>query len=163
MIAVTDVHYRSQTANAALVIARDWADAWAATERAVTIPVPDEYEPGAFYRRELPAVLAVLEGSAPLDVVIVDGYVWLGAEHPGLGAYLWRALGQATPVVGIAKNRFGEAPAVEVVRGESSRPLYVTAAGMDDQEAAARVASMHGRHRVPTLVLRADHLARGLP
>jgi deoxyribonuclease V len=48
-----------------------------------------------------------------------------------------------------------------VVRG-GARPLHVTALGLDAADAAARVAAMHGPYRLPTLLKRADQLARGL-
>ena len=48
-----------------------------------------------------------------------------------------------------------------VLRGDSSRPLFVTAAGMNPHGAAELVRGMHGPHRVPTLLKRADQLARG--
>jgi deoxyribonuclease V len=34
--------------------------------------------------------------------------------------------------------------------------------GIDPREAATLVAGMHGPHRIPTLLRRADQLARGL-
>jgi deoxyribonuclease V len=64
--------------------------------------------------------------------------------------------------VGVAKTRFQSAAAVEVLRGRSKRPLFVTAAGLPATDAAAQVAAMHGPTRIPTLVARADQLARGL-
>jgi len=48
-----------------------------------------------------------------------------------------------------------------VLRGDSSRPLFVTAAGMNADGAAELVRGMHGLHRLPTLLKRADQLARG--
>ena len=41
------------------------------------------------------------------------------------------------------------------------RPLFVTARGMPAADAARLVESMHGGHRIPTLIARVDHLARG--
>ena len=67
-----------------------------------------DYQPGEFYKRELPLLLSVL-GMLPRkpDVVVIDGYVWLGVDdRKGLGAHLFDALGQAIPVVGIAKTQF---------------------------------------------------------
>ena len=52
--------------------------------------------------------------------------------------------------------------AVLVFRGQSSRPLYVTAAGLTAAEAAVTVGEMAGRHRVPDALKLADRLARGL-
>ena len=52
--------------------------------------------------------------------------------------------------------------AVRVFRGRSSRPLYVTAAGMTVTEAAAVVSEMAGQFRIPGALKLADRLARGL-
>jgi len=47
-----------------------------------------------------------------------------------------------------------------VLRGDSRRPLYVTAAGLDPAAAALHVRSMHGPFRIPTLLKRVDQLCR---
>jgi deoxyribonuclease V len=124
---------------------------------------PAAYEPGRFYRRELPALLSVVEKLLDRpDIIMIDGYVWLGQESdPGLGAYLYQALGGSSAVIGVAKTLFKEGPAVRGIRrGASVRPLYVTAAGMDLNEAAERVVQMHGKFRIPTLLKKVDRLCR---
>jgi deoxyribonuclease V len=165
VIAFTDVHYVAAQATAACVLAAAWTDAEPAVERTAAWPVAADYAPGELYRRELPPLLAVLDGLAhPVELIVVDGFAWLGPDRPGLGVHLHRALGDAVPVVGVAKNEFAgaRAVAVPVIRGASARPLWVTAVGVDPAAAASRVAVMHGAHRIPTLLLRADHVARGL-
>jgi len=162
--AVLDVHYEDGEALAACGLFRDFADE--RFEREVTRRVSPvaPYEPGAFYRRELPCLLAVLgEVEAPLDLIFVDGYVWLDAAgRRGLGAHLHEALAERVPVVGVAKTAFaGSAFAEPALRGASKKPLYITAVGIDAKVAAAHVRSMHGEHRVPTLLARVDRLARG--
>jgi deoxyribonuclease V len=164
MIACTDVHYTNTHAIAACILFRDWSDAH--PDRAITQRVEDPapYEPGRFYRRELPAVLSVISRlTVRPEVIIIDGYVWLGDwDHPGLGAHLHKALGGSVAVIGVAKKLFLRGPAVQCVRrGTSARPLYVSAAGMDLNEAAARIVELHGEFRVPTLLKRADRLCRG--
>jgi deoxyribonuclease V len=163
VIAVTDVHYRGGRATAAAVVAASWTDRRAALERVVDSAVAADYTPGELYRRELPALLAVLAAlpAAP-DIVVVDGFAWLGPERAGLGVHLHRALGGAAVVVGVAKSAFAGSVALPVRRGTSARPLWVTAAGMEAAQAAAAVAAMHGANRLPTLLVRADHLARQL-
>jgi len=80
---------------------------------------------------------------------------------PGLGAQLFDALHDATPIVGVAKTRsLNDTWSEPVYRGKSLSPLYVTAAGVETVKAAALVSSMHGKHRIPTLLQRVDHLAR---
>lgn len=159
-----DVDYRDDGAVAACVLAEEWADARPAAETVVRIAEVEPYQPGAFFRRELPCLLAVLEAApARPEVVVVDGYAWLGGEdEPGLGAHLFRALEGRVPVVGVAKTRFERARlAEEVLRGDSRKPLFVTAAGMDAGLAARLVAAMHGPFRIPTLLKRVDALCRG--
>ena len=159
--------YRDGLAVAAGVWFRGWAAGAAEREATAVIREVADYTPGEFYRRELPCLLAVLAGGPPPDIGVVDGYAWLGLAHgagrPGLGAYLYEALGRRVPVVGVAKTRFASAEAVPVVRGGSRSPLWVTAAGVDPAEAAGRVAAMAGPYRVPALLRRADHLARTTP
>lgn len=164
MLVALDIDYGSAAVTAACVGFATWDAAEADLElvvRAETVPEP--YAPGELYRRELPHLLAALDRvDAPIEVVVVDGYVWLGPGRPGLGARLHRALGERTPVVGVAKNPFAGAAGVPVRRGASARPLFVTAAGMDAQAAAQAIQGMHGSYRVPTLLRRVDRLARGL-
>ena len=159
-----DVDYRERGAAAAGVVFADWADAVAAAEAVEHVAGVAEYEPGSFYKRELPCLLAVLARlpDSP-SLIIVDGYVWLeGEDKPGLGGRLFDALGGKVPVVGVGKTRFASCRvAVPVVRGDqATRPLWVTAAGMDAQEAATAVKGMHGPHRIPTLLKRVDTLCR---
>jgi deoxyribonuclease V len=162
MMACLDVAYREPGASAAGVTFRDWSDASATEERVVQIPVVQPYEPGRFFLRELPCLLAVLQVLPPVELVVIDGYVWLErGKRPGLGAHLYTALDQKIPVVGVAKTRFRGADLVcEIRRGTSSRPLFVTAAGMPAELAAEHVRSMHGKHRIPTLLARVDQLCR---
>jgi deoxyribonuclease V len=163
MIACTDVYYRATHAVAACLLFRDWRDDRPCLELTGRVEEPAAYEPGRFYRRELPALLSVV-GRLPdrPHIIIIDGYVWLGQEsYPGLGAYLYQALGGTSAVIGVAKTLFKEGPAVRgITRGTSVRPLYVTAAGLDLNEAAERVVQMHGEFRIPTLLKKVDRLCR---
>lgn len=163
LIAAIDVAYGPQGAAAACVLFHAFGDAAPASEHIARITEVADYEPGAFYKRELPCILAVLRaaGATP-DVILVDGYVWLSADgRPGLGARLHEALGGTAAVVGVAKTGFaGGGFAVEVLRGDSARPLFVTAAGVDAAVAASWIRGMHGRHRLPTLLKRVDRMCR---
>jgi len=164
VIAAVDVCYQDHgPALAACVLFRAWGDARASKSLVETIEQVLPYEPGAFYKRELPCVLQVLRAAGePLDVVVIDGYVWLSDDgRPGLGAHLFEALGKTVPVVGVAKTSFmGSAFAEEVLRGGSSKPLFVTAAGAPGAVAAAWVRQMSGPHRLPTLLKQVDRLCR---
>jgi deoxyribonuclease V len=163
MIACVDVDYREAFAVAACVCFQAWSDDTPASESTVEIRDVAPYQSGQFYRRELPCILAVLKSLPELpQVVIIDGYVWLGAQQPGLGAHLYEALGRQAAVIGVAKTRFLQAEPVELVlRGRSRSPLYVTAAGTDVVEAARHIRTMHGLYRMPTLLKRVDQLSRG--
>lgn len=182
MLACVDVHYHKDLmATVALVVFEDWSSSTAANTFVTTMPCDADYEPGNFYKRELPCILAVLEkigfsastiDSKPTSVsslipgcIIIDGYVWLtddkGKQKPGLGAHLFKSLGETVTVIGIAKSRFKDAPAVEILRGTSDQPLFITAAGIVVDEAAQLIKGMHGDYRLPTLIKLADQLARG--
>jgi deoxyribonuclease V len=158
-----DVQYLDDGgARAALVIAEDAAFTALIEERTVLVEQVAEYRPGKFYERELPALEQVLSDVAPLDLLIVDGYVDLDPDgRPGLGAHVADA-GLAPVVLGVAKTRFRAAThAAEVLRGQSTKPLYVTASGMTLDAAANLVRAMAGDARLPDALRRVDRLARG--
>jgi deoxyribonuclease V len=159
-----DVDYGALRVLAACVGFADWMDAAAAFERTRDFAgAPAAYESGQFYRRELPYLLELLRSlERPVALVIIDGFVWLDGGRPGLGAHLHAALGGSCPVIGVAKRSFaGAANVIPVLRGESQVPLFISAVGLDLDEAARAVAQMHGNYRVPTLLKRVDQLSRG--
>jgi len=163
MILATDTYYREKTAVVAGVLFRHWPDAAPVNEIAVCVEDIRTYEPGRFYKRELPCILELLD---QLDdwpaIIVIDGFVHLRSRHyPALGRYLFDALNAKIPVIGVAKNPVKDTPAdVELCRGKSRRPLYVTAAGMDLIQAKKHIANMHGNFRIPTLLKRVDQLCR---
>lgn len=166
MIVCVDVDYRESCGVAALVAIPKWdSDTDAATLVVRIEGAPPPYVPGAFYRRELPYLTRVIDAARDRGirptVVVVDGYAWLGPSVKGLGAHLSEALA-GTPVIGVAKTPYrASAPVtVEVIRGGSTTPLFVTAAGIDTKEAGAHVQVMHGAHRIPTMLRRVDRAAR---
>jgi deoxyribonuclease V len=163
MIAAVDVCYSDTGATAGGVLFTHWTSEQPALELREFIEQVEPYEPGSFYKRELPCLLKLLEPvKGQVETIIVDGYVWLGPENrPGLGARLYETLGEQTPVIGVAKSIFGGATNAEaVLRGRSKRQLYVTAAGMDPVIVAKNIQVMHGPHRIPTLLKRVDQLCR---
>jgi deoxyribonuclease V len=162
-VGAVDVHYNDVGgATAALVVCGDGALAMVMAEHVAHVPHVAPYEPGALFKRELPCIGAVLALSAPIDLLVVDGYATLDPDgRPGLGAYAADAFN--LPVIGVAKTPFRTAThAIEVIRGTATRPLYVTAAGgIGIDEAARIVAGMAGPHRMPSALARVDRLARG--
>jgi deoxyribonuclease V len=162
MILALDAHYRQDDSGRVAAVAfNDWTDNRPAEEYYTEITHAEPYRPGEFYLRELPGLLEIIEkvGEKP-DMIVVDGYAWLGRDRPGLGARLWESLGRTVPVIGVAKSPFKGAPALEVEHGGSWRHLYVTAAGIDQVKAAEAIRSMHGAHFMPEMLRLVDRLSR---
>lgn len=158
-----DVHYKNDRAAVAAVVFDGWTDHKPTLE--ITLPIPHvlPYEPGQFYKRELPCILTVLHELALVsDTIVIDGFVTLGQHNrAGLGAHLYRALERRTPVIGVAKSAFKDTPVeTQLCRGRSTRPLYITSAGVPLDCAKAQVAMMHGLHRIPVLLKKVDELCR---
>ena len=167
MFACLDVDYSSARTCAACVLFARWNSSKPTAELLARLNSEDAagYIPGAFYERELPALLAVLDKLPftvdALDALVVDGYVWLGHGRPGLGHYLFEATQRRVPVIGVAKNAFADnGVALPLLRGGSQTPLYVTAIGIDALEARQAIARMHGEHRLPTLLRWVDRACR---
>lgn len=165
MIMAVDVQYAEEgTARVAAVLFEQWTDSTPRHEFTIECSNIAEYEPGKFYLRELPCILAILEVIPDaLSGIVVDGHVDLGERGPGLGRHLYDALDGQIPVIGVAKSFFPDTGAIEVQRGNSRRPLYVSSAGIPASEIALGVGRMHGKYRFPTLLKRVDSLARGRP
>lgn len=164
LIACLDAAYSETSASAACLLFTAWDAATPAQVLTWRQGVAAAYEPGVFYKRELPLLLAVLQQvKRPPATIVIDGYVWLdGDRRPGLGAILHNALMERIPVVGVGKTAFGDAGSwcIPVARGTSRRPLFVSAVGTSVEEAAEGVRTMHGGHRVPTLLQLVDREAR---
>jgi deoxyribonuclease V len=81
-----DVQYLSTGgARAAAVLAADALFAHVLTERTAVVPRVAPYQPGEFYRRELPplrAVLDDLDDLGGLGLLVVDGYADLDPAGP---------------------------------------------------------------------------------
>lgn len=156
-----DVYYPAAGgATAALVVATTPAFATITEEHFIAQPTALPYKPGAFFERELPPIQAVLHETPCLDLLIIDGYVTLDPTgRPGLGHHVRAAMN--IPVIGVAKTQFQPAThAVEVYRGSSLRPLYVTADGLAPADAADLVRTMAGPYRLPDALKRVDTLSR---
>lgn len=159
LIVCVDVDYRQDSAVAAGLWFRGWSSDVVEHQAVTFITAVADYEPGAFYRRELPCLLEVIALGPAADVVVVDGYVWLGEGIAGLGAHLHDAIGGT--VIGVAKTRFLAATdALPIYRGASRTPLFVSAVGVPTETAARSVSAMHGPYRMPTLLKQVDSLAR---
>ena len=170
-----DVDYRRDAAqrefaSVAAVAFDDWSAERSVFESVHRVRDVQPYEPGAFYKRELPslvsAVHSVLAQGVALDGIVVDGYVWLGPSHAGLGAklheYLHTISLSSVPVVGVAKKHFegAESVACAIERGRSKNSLWISSEGIELSDAAQKVKQMHGEFRIPTLLRRVDQLCR---
>jgi len=159
MICCLDVDYQATRGNCSAVLFQHWEDAMPAKiYSSVTDPVAP-YEPGAFYKRELPCMLNTLHlVEEKINTLVIDGYVWLGENRGGLGFHLYETLKRQIPVIGVAKSKFRgvECVALPVLRGKSGNPLWVTSIGMDVQDAARHIEQMAGEFRLPDLIKLAD-------
>ena len=162
LVGCLDVHYADPRAAAACLVLPSWQASEPADCVVRTVDGVMPYQPGAFYRRELPCLEEALKALHHIpDILVIDGYVWLGQGKKGLGAYLFEARESLGAVVGIAKTSFaGAEPVGEVFRGQSRRPLFVSAVGMELAGACARVREMHGEFRVPWAMSEVDRIVR---
>lgn len=164
MILAVDVYYEGETAKAVGVLF-NWKDAQPAQVVNAHIGKVAPYEPGHFYKRELPCIEAILEQANMdnVEAIIVDGYVYASnTKAYGLGGHLYEAIVRSKPVIGVAKTPFknNEETCMEVQRGDSKKPLYISAIGIDLAEAAVEIAGMHGEFRIPTMLKELDRLTR---
>lgn len=165
MILAIDVQYEEDSALAAGVLFSSWDSATPDKSIVKTISGIEPYEPGSFYKRELPCILSLLEDlEDDIDVIIVDGFVTLGeTEDKGLGMHLYDSLENKITVIGVAKRSFKDTPEkCELYSGGSEKPLFITAVGIDLEDAKSLITSMDGKHRIPTLLKKVDQLCRGI-
>lgn len=165
MIIAIDVHYRTDEAKIVAVQFENWGDV---EPNQVFIEMKTdiaEYEPGAFYKRELPCIIEVMKkvDMNAITCIVVDGYVYLNDDDKkGLGYYVFEHFGHQIPVIGVAKTSFHQNTknVRPILRGGSANPLYVTSIGIDLDEAAQKIQSMAGVFRMPTLLKLMDTLTK---
>jgi len=165
MILAFDTYYFDNKAKTVCIAFESWEkeDANIVTEEILEDIAA--YQPGEFYKRELPCIISLLK-KLPVEnfeTIIVDGYVFLDDDQkPGLGDHLYRALACSVAVIGVAKTNYATLDNNKrlVLRGESSKPLYVTAIGIGLDEAAKLVKNMKGPNRIPALLKRLDTLTK---
>ncbi|MEN2468636.1 endonuclease V [Burkholderia sp. GS2Y] len=163
MILIVDVSYSDDSALAAGMVIESWESNVVVERLTANVDSLASYIPGKFYLRELPCIIELLKRvEHPLECIVVDGYVTLGADGcPGLGMRLWQHLDGKVPVVGVAKTKFlGTPENAEILRGGSSKPLFVTAAGIDLELAKSNIVKMVGKFRIPDLIKATDRLSR---
>jgi exodeoxyribonuclease-5/deoxyribonuclease V len=161
MILAFDSYYFDNKAKTVCVAFEDWCSDKPYKIYDETIEHTEDYQSGEFYKRELPCIISLLNkiDIQSIDIIIVDGFVFLDDDGKlGLGGYLYQTLQQKIPVIGVAKNNFATIVHCKqaLLRGESMKPLYITAIGVDVQEATQKIKSMHGEFRIPTLLKMLD-------
>ncbi|OIN56991.1 endonuclease V [Arsenicibacter rosenii] len=165
MLLAFDTYYTGHTAKTVCIAFKGWQDNEPAHVYTEDRDGIEDYVSGEFYRRELPCLLSLLEKipQEDIDAILVDGYVYLDdAGSFGLGGRLYQALGGRIPVIGIAKTNFVRITTAKraLIRGNSQKPLYITAIGVEVDQAAEWVSSMDGPYRMPTLLKYVDTLTR---
>jgi deoxyribonuclease V len=130
-----------------------------------TIASQEAYESGAFYKRELPCILHLLEKIEvnDIEIIVIDGFVVLDDNGKlGLGGHLFHHFYQKIPIIGVAKNDFAHLDCLKraLLRGESKKPLFITALGIDLEVATEHIRTMAGEFRMPTLLKQLDILTR---
>jgi len=163
MILAVDVAYKDSLAFASGILFQNWSDTIPQRQITTRIDHIQDYVPGQFYKRELPCILELLTQLDTLPATIfVDGFVLLGRDRrPGLGQHLYEELKGKVTVIGVAKTLFYDTPReTELYRKDSKRPLYITAAGVDEAEAKSYIVKMHGANRIPTLLKLVDQICK---
>jgi len=165
MIYAFDTYYYDDYANTICIAFEDWTSEKETEIFSEKTNITSDYESGAFYKRELPCIVSLLQkiDLKEGDMIIVDGYVTLDNDGKiGLGGYLYEALDQKYPIIGIAKNEFTtpDSQRRNIYRGESKTPLFLTAKGIDVDEVVPKIEQMHGSYRFPTLLKKLDQLTR---
>jgi len=167
MIYAFDTYYKGQEAKTVCIGFKEWEEEAYTFTKSIISSVPDEYVSGQFYKREMPCILELLKEVPlqPEDIIVVDGHVFLDDEGKlGLGGHLYEQLGQTNAIVGVGKSNFASLNQLkrEVYRGQSKKPLYITAVGLDLDEVAHQVAQMHGDYRMPDLLRDLDQMTKAL-
>jgi len=164
MILALDVHYKETYAKSVGVLF-NWQDNAPAKIITAIIYDVEDYTPGLFYKRELPCLLPVINqvSKDAIEAIIIDGYVYIdNHKNFGLGGHLWKALDENIAVIGVGKTTFhtNRQTVVEVFRGTGKNPLYVSAIGMDNNDAAQLVKNMHGEYRIPGILKTLDQITK---
>lgn len=166
MIYCFDTFYGEDYAKTAVVGIEDWNSSQPTFELTDIINEVNEYESGAFYKRELPCLLSIIDKitlDPSKDILVIDGYVVLSDEGKlGLGGHLFNELDSKTSIIGVAKNDFLSLNNLKktIYRGGSKKPLFVTALGYDLQKASEKIIEMHGNFRIPTILKLVDQRCR---
>lgn len=150
-IAIDSYYYSENDCYTVGVIFEDWKDSKPLQIISCHISEFGAYIPGEFYKREMPGILKLLEmiNLKEFDTIIVDGYLTLDNERPGLGKHVAEEISKVSSsiqVIGVAKSKFEGITAEPVLRGEAKNPIYVQ--GISGQV----IKEMAGDYRIPDLL-----------
>lgn len=165
MLVAVDTFYYDNKAKTIAITFNNWEDSTYSKYYSEELEISAQYVSGEFYKRELPCILSILK-NINLDsvkVIIVDGYVYLDDFNKyGLGGHLYESLIRKIPIVGVAKTNFASnnENKVELLRGQSKNPLYITSIGIDIENARENISRMFGNYRIPTLLKELDKLTK---
>lgn len=167
MILAFDTYYYDGKAKTVCLEFEEWNESKNFKIHEEIIDNVEEYIPGEFYKRELPCIISLLNkiDLIHIEAIVVDGFVYLDDEKKyGLGGRLYEQLNHKIPIIGVAKTNFAaiEKDKLALVRGDSKKPLYITAIGITLDDAFEKVASMAGEYRFPTLLKELDRLTKEL-
>ena len=167
MILAIDVYYYDIKAKVVGIFFENWTDIQPKEIENIYLSNIEEYESGNFYKRELPCIIALLEkiDLTKIEIIIVDSFVYLDDyKRLGLGGNLYEHLKGEIPIIGVAKNSFhlNKKNVIEIYRGHSKKPLYISSIGQDLDLSAEQVRNMHGDYRFPTLLRILDQETRNI-
>jgi deoxyribonuclease V len=149
MILAFDTYYFEQKAKTVCLEFAKWNESENFKIYTEIIDNVEEYIPGEFYKRELPCIISLLNqiDLKKVEVIIVDGFVYLDDE---------------IPIIGVAKTNFVtiEKYKKPLFRGESKKPLFITAIGIELEDAVRKIETMDGEYRIPTLLKELDRLTK---
>lgn len=165
MLLAFDTYYYDNKAKTVCLEFAEWNESKIFKIYTEIIDHIEEYIPGEFYKRELPCIISLLNqiDLKKIDAIIVDGFVYLDDNKKlGLGGYLYEKLNKEIPIIGVAKTNFAtiEKHKKPLFRGESKKPLFITAIGIELQDALQKIESMDGEYRIPTLLKELDRLTK---
>lgn len=164
MVLAIDVHYKDINSKAVGILS-NWNDQEPIEVFIKTLPNTVDYIPGQFYKRELPFIMEILKeiNYQTLEAILIDGYVYIDNDKNfGLGGYLWESMDKKVPVIGVAKKKFlgNSDTVVEILRGKSKKPLFVSSIGIDTKQAAQKIKNMKGEYRMPTILKLVDTITK---
>lgn len=162
---IIDVSYQDNNAKVVGGFFENWNDEKFIKVSQKIVNNIKEYISGEFYKRELPCILEFLNDYDinEIELIIIDGFVFLNDDNKqGLGGYLFESLDKRIPVIGVAKTSFhnNNKNVIDVLRGNSKKPLYISSIGIELLKASDLIKNMFGNNRMPNIIKQIDTQTR---